>query len=280
MLPSPVALAFAALGQVALQSSCATPRAPAARPTQPVVAPGPAPPSVDLVTAIGRGTDPRRCAHAQADAAYPEGNATLRFVLTESGQVEAPVIVQSAGLSQSLQACLVQEAGRWKLPAQRGGRVVHYLRFDFSLRGLQGQPGEWAFIKLTEPPAPPRLEWTRQPSSIFCQNTKGPPAPEPRPAGNLEKEVIKKIVQGHLPAVKDCYEEHMNAPPYPRGRLMARFSIGFDGRVQSSCAIETTVTDPAIDLCILNDILSWQFPLPQNGDWVVVEYPFVLLPKE
>ena len=110
--PSPVALAFAALCQVALQSSCATSGAPADRPTEPVVAAGPAGAPVDLVTAIGRGTDPRRCAHAQAAAPYPEGNATIRFALTESGQVEAPVVVQSAGLSQSLQACLIQDASR------------------------------------------------------------------------------------------------------------------------------------------------------------------------
>ena len=111
-------------------------------------------------------------------------------------------------------------------------------------------------------------------------STSGPSLPKGLAPRSLDKEVIRKVIRQHLAAVKTCYDKRMVAPPYPQGKLTTRFSIDFDGHVRFSCVVETTVTDPKIDVCIVDDMLNWQFPKPLGGGWVVVQYPFTLTPGD
>jgi TonB family protein len=231
---------------------------------------------------LGQSTDPRGCAHARGTTPYPEGYASLRFTVAESGQVEIPIVEQSAGLTPAIEACLIDAAGRWKLPPPVGGRALVHVRVAFSMHGPDAPPGEWATIALAAPPSLPAADYTRRPSSVLCQ-APAPPAGEaevsPRPkiasSDTPEKDSITRVVQEHVREVQACYGKRMVAPPYPQGRVITRFSIGFDGHVRSSCVLETTVGDPQLDRCVVDAILNWQFPRPQNGDWTQVEYPFV-----
>jgi outer membrane biosynthesis protein TonB len=72
----------------------------------------------------------------------------------------------------------------------------------------------------------------------------------------------------------------MGPPPYPRGRVSTRFAIAASGRVESSCIADSTVKNPRIDRCIVDAILKWEFPRPIGGGWVLVEYPFRLIPGD
>jgi TonB family protein len=223
--------------------------------------------------ALGQSADPRRCAHVQGATPYPEGYANLRFSVTESGQVEIPIVEQSGGLTPAIEACLIDAAGRWKLPPPLGGRALVQVRVAFSMHGPDVRPGEWAAIALAPAPSAPEADYTRRPSSILCQ---APPPPSgAASAGSLDKEDIKKVIQQRLGEMQACYRRRLVAPPYPHGKVTTHFSIGFDGHVHSSCVLETAVGDPQLDRCVVDAILNWQFPRPQNGDWVLVEYPFV-----
>ena len=91
-------------------------------------------------------------------------------------------------------------------------------------------------------------------------------------------EDIRAVVRNHRNDVQTCYERGMTTPPYPRGTVMIRLSIDPKGRVPLSCLVESDLKDPRIDRCILEAALQWQFPKPDEGGWVVVNYPFVLAP--
>jgi TonB family protein len=144
---------------------------------------------------------------------------------------------------------------------------------DFSIHGPDARLGEWATIALAHSPSPSAVDYTRRPSSVLCQ-APAPPSGAAS-AGSLDEEDIKKVIQEHLGEVRACYQQRLVAPAYPQGRVTTRFSIGFDGHVRSSCVLETTVGDPQLDRCVVDAILNWRFPRPMNGDWVLVEYPFV-----
>jgi TonB family protein len=232
--------------------------------------------------ALSQSTDPRGCAHARGTTPYPEGYASLRFTVADSGQVEIPIVEQSAGLTPAIEACLIDAAGRWKLPPPRGGRALVRVRVAFSMHGPDAPPGGLASIALAAPPSLPAAEYTRRPSSVLCQAPAPPageaevsPTPKIASSDTSEKDSITRVVQEHFREARACYGQRMVAPPYPQGRVTTRFSIGFDGNVRSSCVLETTVGDPRLDRCVVDAILNWQFPRPQNGDWVLVEYPFV-----
>jgi hypothetical protein len=122
----------------------------------------------------------------------------------------------------------------------------------------------------------------RLPSSIMCDS------PQPVEAhhepvglrGSLDKDDIRRIVRGHISEIRVCYEAQMGPPPYPRGRVSTRFAIAASGRVESSCIADSTVKNPRIDRCIVDAILKWEFPRPIGGRWVLVEYPFRLIPGD
>jgi hypothetical protein len=148
-------------------------------------------------------------------------------------------------------------------------------------------------------PAPPsapeelpvEFGWRRQPPSVLCEqpelpaNDAGTPAPRApgiaNVRGSMDKEAIRRVIQAHIPAVKDCYESILTgSPPFPEGKVRVRFAIDGAGSVRHSCVIESTLRNTTCERCIVDDLLKWEFPKPWGAGWVVVDYPFVLVPAD
>ena len=100
----------------------------------------------------------------------------------------------------------------------------------------------------------------------------------PPKGGSLDKEIIRRVIRRHIPAVRACYEAVMVAKPFPSGRVMTRFAIDAEGKVTHTCVVNTTLNQTPAEACIVDEMLRWEFPKPIGGGWVVVDYPFVLVP--
>jgi len=94
--------------------------------------------------------------------------------------------------------------------------------------------------------------------------------------GSLSREVIRRVIQRHIGEVRQCYEEGLNRDATLTGRVVVRFIIAANGRVEHSLVHETTLGDPRVERCIAQAVRSWTFPAPEGGGIVIVTYPFVL----
>jgi hypothetical protein len=140
------------------------------------------------------------------------------------------------------------------------------------------------------PPSQLAAAGSREPFPVGSRRMVGSLACEPRPelpegtcfagtpCGELPKEDIRAVLRNNIRAVQACYQRGLAAPPHPQGTLMTRFSVAPDGKVPLSCVVHSELRHPAIEDCILAEMLTWSFPKPDGGGWVVVDYPFVLTP--
>lgn len=94
--------------------------------------------------------------------------------------------------------------------------------------------------------------------------------------GSLSKETIRREIGRHLNEVRFCYEQRLVSRPDLQGRVAVRFMIGMSGAVQLSAVTSSDVGDAEVGNCIARQIKTWNFPAPEGGGAVIVNYPFVL----
>ncbi len=91
--------------------------------------------------------------------------------------------------------------------------------------------------------------------------------------GNIPKEVIAKIIEDHMGAIRYCYQRQLQVQPNLRGKITANFVIGLEGRVTSTQVKKSTMGSPPVEGCVLDVIRRLIFPKP-GGGVVEVSYPF------
>jgi len=96
--------------------------------------------------------------------------------------------------------------------------------------------------------------------------------------GNLDKEIIRRIIRRHLNEVKYCYEQELAHRPGLGGRVMVQFTIAASGQVIASTLQNSTVGDSRVEACTVQAVRRWEFPKPLGGQMVIVSYPFVMTP--
>jgi hypothetical protein len=96
--------------------------------------------------------------------------------------------------------------------------------------------------------------------------------------GDIDKDMIRRIVRAHLNEVRSCYNAGLTKNPNLQGRVTIQFSIVGNGKVASSVVQEDTAKDGAVANCIAKAVKRWQFPKPRGGGNVIVTYPFSLSP--
>jgi len=96
--------------------------------------------------------------------------------------------------------------------------------------------------------------------------------------GNLDKEIIRRIVRRHLNEVKYCYDQALVRQPKLEGRLVAQFTIAGNGQVIASVRQSSTLAAPAVEMCVITAIKRWEFPAPTGGGLAMVTYPFTFSP--
>ena len=95
-----------------------------------------------------------------------------------------------------------------------------------------------------------------------------------RHIGSLDKEVIRSIIRGHVPAVKACYERELSRNLDLKGKISSRFTIAADGTVVTSGIMSSTMNNAKVEDCVGREICNWVFPKPIGGGTVIVSYPF------
>jgi metallo-beta-lactamase class B len=97
----------------------------------------------------------------------------------------------------------------------------------------------------------------------------------------LDKEIIRRIIRGHINDVKGCYEALLTRDPWVAGRILMGFTVSATGTVVAAAMQESTMladSNQAVAACIQHAMLGWAFPKPLGGGKVIIAYPFVLTP--
>jgi hypothetical protein len=92
--------------------------------------------------------------------------------------------------------------------------------------------------------------------------------------GSLSKEQINKVVRAHIAGVKYCYEKELQHKVGLSGGVDIFWVIQPDGTVSKSSVKSTTLSDAAVEGCILRQVKQWQFP-KAPGQTIVGRYPFI-----
>jgi hypothetical protein len=87
---------------------------------------------------------------------------------------------------------------------------------------------------------------------------------------------ISSFIRAKTPQIQDCYESALNNLPDGHGRVVTRFVIDATGNVPNVGITSNDFNDAHVGCCLAKRIAQWVFPVPTNGDFVVVEYPFVV----
>jgi pSer/pThr/pTyr-binding forkhead associated (FHA) protein len=94
--------------------------------------------------------------------------------------------------------------------------------------------------------------------------------------GDIDKDMIRRIVRAHLNEVRSCYNSGLTRNPNLEGRVTVQFSIIGTGKVASSVVQENTTKDSSVGDCIAKAVKRWSFPRVGKGGTALVSYPFLL----
>ena len=92
--------------------------------------------------------------------------------------------------------------------------------------------------------------------------------------GSLSKEQINKVVRAHLAGVKYCYEKELQHKSSLAGGVDIFWVIQPDGTVSKANVKQSTLSDAAVEGCIVRQVKQWQFP-KAPGQTIVGRYPFI-----
>jgi hypothetical protein len=101
---------------------------------------------------------------------------------------------------------------------------------------------------------------------------------DPKIRGGLDKEIVRRVIRQHLNEVKYCYEQQLPRHPDLAGRMSVQFTIAPAGNVMASLLQSSSLANVAVESCVVQAVKRWQFPQPPGAGFVMVSYPFVLVP--
>jgi hypothetical protein len=136
------------------------------------------------------------------------------------------------------------------------------------------------------PPAPTAVATADASGDPLASDVPVPPAPPPvtgkvqagqaAARGRLDPALINKEVRAHLADLQSCYEGELRRDPSAKGRIVADFTIGNDGRV-AKLGLGGAWLPAIMGTCMSNVLSTMRFP-PPDGGTVTVQYPFVFGP--
>lgn len=94
----------------------------------------------------------------------------------------------------------------------------------------------------------------------------------PVTAGSLDKPIIRRYVRRQLHQIQYCYDKRLMARPDLAGTLTAHFTIDGNGRVVAATA--EGLGDAELEACVAGVIRAIEFPRPDGGGVIQVNYPF------
>jgi hypothetical protein len=96
--------------------------------------------------------------------------------------------------------------------------------------------------------------------------------------GGVSKYAINATIAKYLNQVRRCYETELKNHPELQGLVEMSFEINGTGKLNYAKVNKSTLNSAAVEGCISNKMMDWQFPQPKGGVNVPVKYPFMLRP--
>lgn len=96
--------------------------------------------------------------------------------------------------------------------------------------------------------------------------------------GNMDRSEIDEVIKRHMPAIRYCYQQHLQRKPDLGGKIVVGFTIAGDGSVARAQAKRSTMDHAEVESCIVGRFLRMSFPKPRGGGMVIVSYPFLFAP--
>lgn len=93
--------------------------------------------------------------------------------------------------------------------------------------------------------------------------------------GSIDGEAVRRAIRSILSSIRACYERRLNLDRTLAGKVVIKFVIGEQGRVESSVVKSSSVNDPEVGRCVAARIQAQRFPEPPPGVVGEVSYPFV-----
>jgi TonB family protein len=95
--------------------------------------------------------------------------------------------------------------------------------------------------------------------------------------GCLDRELIRRIVRGHVSQVRYCYEQLLPRMPTLEGRVVVKWHVTPAGRVDTSTVVSSTAQSPALGECLAGRVRTWVFPASKQVGpaGFTVSYPFI-----
>ena len=97
----------------------------------------------------------------------------------------------------------------------------------------------------------------------------------PTGSGGLDKAIIRRYIKRSIEKIAYCYEHELLAHADLEGTIQVQFFIQPDGSVKGS---HGGGFDPTVANCVADVVGSIQFPRPESGGGVEVNYPFTFHP--
>lgn len=92
-------------------------------------------------------------------------------------------------------------------------------------------------------------------------------------AHSLDQSLVDRVVRHHVAALRHCYERRLPSRPTLAGRVVIRFTLERDGTIRSAEAVDSTLEDPQVERCLVEDFLTWDWP--PGHSIRVIRYPLV-----
>lgn len=118
-----------------------------------------------------------------------------------------------------------------------------------------------------------------------CKKTSGPTelAPDPPIDCNgtacIDKELIRKVINGHRDQIRFCYELALQQAPALAGKVSVQFAVGSSGFVAAARVENSSARSEALSDCLVSRVRTWQFPVGKQAAGYRVTYPFVFKPS-
>jgi TonB family protein len=122
-----------------------------------------------------------------------------------------------------------------------------------------------------------------------CKKDGGPPGLPPEPpfgctpdgagAVCMDKELIRKVINGHRDQIRFCYELALQQAPALSGKVSVAFAVATSGVVAAARVENSSAHSEALSECLVSRVRTWQFPVGKQGNGYRVTYPFVFKPS-
>ena len=88
------------------------------------------------------------------------------------------------------------------------------------------------------------------------------------------REQIRTVVRNHRAELLACYYSALGDGADESGRVVMEFMIGAGGTVTRATVTESQLESQAVITCMTAEAGTWEFPAPNDGGTVQVDYSF------